>query len=227
MIRDGRQLLARIPLFAPFSPADLDALFSCAYERSMRAGETLFQRGDPGVSMMAILAGEVRIVLPNEDGQDQVLNVLTQGAVFGEIALFDGKPRSADAVAVTNGRLLVIERMATMRLMERDPGFAHRVVEIICARLRATIAQLDSMVFQDVAQRLATFLLQHCDDRGISRIDITQSALGRVVGSARETVNRRLRELETQGLIALSPGRITIIDRARLAALVPMTSPTA
>jgi CRP-like cAMP-binding protein len=227
MIRDGRQLLGRIPLFAPFRPADLDALFGCAYERSMRAGETLFQRGDPGVSMMAILAGEVRIVLPSEDGQDQVLNVLTQGAVFGEIALFDGKSRSADAVAVTNGRLLVIERAATLRLMEQDSGFAHRVVEIICARLRATIAQLDSMVFQDVNQRLVVYLLQRHDERGLARIDITQSALGRVVGSARETVNRRLRDLETQGLIALSPGRITILDRARLAALVASISPVA
>ncbi|MDD2876478.1 MAG: Crp/Fnr family transcriptional regulator [Acidiphilium sp.] len=220
MIRDGRRLLARIPLFAPFEPADLDALFSCAYDRSMHAGETLFQQGDPGISMMAILAGEVRIVLPSESGQDQVLNVLTQGSVFGEIALFDGKPRSADAVAATNGRLLVIERAATMRLMERDPGFAHRVVEIICARLRATIAQLDSMVFQDVTQRLAAYLLQRHDERGLARVDITQNALGRVVGSARETVNRRLRDLEGQGMIALSPGRITIIDRKSLAALV-------
>jgi CRP/FNR family cyclic AMP-dependent transcriptional regulator len=156
-----------------------------------------------------------------------VLNVLTQGAVFGEIALFDGKSRSADAVAVTNGRLLVIERAATLRLMEQDSGFAHRVVEIICARLRATIAQLDSMVFQDVNQRLIVYLLQRHDESGTPRIDITQSALGRVVGSARETVNRRLRELETGGLIALSPGRITIINRPRLAALVASLSPIA
>ncbi|WP_322784420.1 helix-turn-helix domain-containing protein [Acidiphilium sp. PA] len=63
--------------------------------------------------------------------------------------------------------------------------------------------------------------------RQLARIDITQSALGRVVGSARETVNRRLRDLEMQGLIALSPGRITILDRARLAALVSSISPVA
>lgn len=219
-MRDSRRVLGRIPLFAPFSAPDLDRLAECAFERSMRMGETLFQRGDPGVSMMAILAGEVRILIPNADGHDQVLNVLAAGAVFGEIALFDGKARSADAVAVTNGRLLVLERSAALRLMEQDPGFARRVIEIICARLRATIAQLDSMVFQDASQRLVVYLLQRYHDRGHPRIDITQSALGRVVGSARETVNRRLREMEAQGMIALSPGRITILDPARLAALV-------
>ncbi|MHB1305228.1 MAG: Crp/Fnr family transcriptional regulator [Acidiphilium sp.] len=217
---DRRRLLARIPLFAPFTDTDLDALLSCAHERPMRAGETLFQRGDPGVSMMAILAGEVRIVLPGVAGNDQDLNVLGPGAVFGEIALFDGKTRSADAVAATNGRLLVIERAATLRLMERDPAFARRVIEIVCLRLRATLAQLDSMVFQDVGQRIAAFLLQRHEERGLSHVDITQSALGRIVGSARETVNRRLRDLEAQGLIALSPGRIVIRDPARLTRLL-------
>lgn len=220
MSQDGRSLLGRIPLFAPFSAADLDTLFSCTYERPMRAGETLFQRGDPGVSMMAILAGEVRIVIPGEAGNDQDLNVLGQGAVFGEIALFDGKPRSADVVAATNGRLLVIERATILDLIGRNPDFARRVIETICLRLRATIAQLDSMVFQDVNHRIVAFLLQRYDERGNPRIDITQSALGRVVGSARETVNRRLRDLEAMGAVAISPGRVTITDRARLEALL-------
>jgi len=224
MIPDGRQMLGRIPLFAPFRGADLDALFACAYERLMKAGETLFQRGDPGLSMMVILSGEVQIALPSEAGATQILNMLRQGDVFGEIALFDGKPRSADAIAVTNGRLLVIERAATLRLMEQDTGFAHRVVEIICARLRATIAQLDSMVFQDVTQRLAAYLVQRQTECGRPRIDITQSALGQVVGSARETVNRRLRDFESQGLIALSPGRITIVDRRGLEQLIAPTA---
>ncbi len=217
---NGRQILAKIPLFAPFAPADLDALFGCAYERAMRTGETLFQRGDPGSSMLAILSGEVRIVLPNESGKDQVLNVLEAGAVFGEIALFDGKPRTADAVAATKGHLLVIERAAAQRLMERDPQFARRVLEIVCLRLRATIVQLESMLFQDVAQRICVYLMQRHAERGHTRIDVTQSALGQIVGSARETVNRRLRDLEAEGLIALSPGRITISDPARLKARV-------
>jgi len=190
----------------------------------MKSGETLFQRGDPGLSMMVILSGEVQIALPSEAGATQILNMLRQGDVFGEIALFDGKPRSADAIAVTNGRLLVIERAATLRLMEQDTGFAHRVVEIVCARLRATITQLDSMVFQDVTQRLAAYLVRRQTECGLPRIDITQSALGQVVGSARETVNRRLRDFESQGLIALSPGRITIVDRRGLEQLIAPTA---
>lgn len=220
MTTRGQQLLDRIPLFALFRPADRDALFACASERSMSSGEVLFQRGDPGVSMMAILSGEVQIMLSGASGDMQLLNVLVAGDVFGEIALFDGKPRSADAIAATNGRLLVIDRAATLRLMEQDSGFTLRVIEIICARLRDTIAQLDSMVFQDVMQRLIVHLLRRQDQRGSPKIDATQSALASVVGSARETVNRHLRDLELQGLIALSPGRIIILDRAGLLRLI-------
>lgn len=220
LTRNSRQLLARTPLFAAFAPKDLDMLFGCSFERPMHSGETLFQRGDPGLSMMAILAGEVRIVLPGVSGKDQVLNILPAGSVFGEIALFDGKPRSADAVAATNGRLLVIERAAALRLMERDPAFARRVLELVCLRLRATLAQLDSVLFQDVAQRICVYLLQRHAERGQTRIDVTQSALGQIVGSARETVNRRLRDMEAEGLIKISPGRITISDPHRLGQLV-------
>ncbi len=224
LIADGHQLLGRVPLFARLRPADLDALCVCAYERRMSSGETLFQRGDPGVSMMAILSGEVQIMLPAVSGDMQLLSVLVAGDVFGEIALFDGKPRSADAIAGTNGRLLVIDRAATLRLMEQDSGFTLRVIEIICARLRDTIAQLDSMLFQHVTQRLVVHLLKRQDERGSPRIDTTQSALGRLVGSARETVNRNLRDLELQGLIALSPGRIIILDRSGLLRLITQPS---
>ena len=225
MSLDGRRFLSQNPLFSQFQSADFDVLVACANEREMRVGETLFQRGDPGLSMMAVLVGKVQIALPAASGETQVLNVLGQGAVFGEIALFDGKLRSADATAATNGRLLVIERDAILRLMKRDSGFAGRIVETVCARLRATLAQLESMVFQDATQRLAAYLLHQAEEQGVPRIDITQSALGQVVGATRETVNRRLRELEVQGLIALTPGRVTIIDRYRLERLMMPVSP--
>ncbi len=219
-VRDARQFLARTDLFSSFSDHDFDVLLSCARERAMRRDEVLFQRGDPGVSMMVILAGEVRIILPGEQRDDQVLNRLSAGAVFGEIALFDGKPRSADAVAATNGRLLVIERSAMLQVLERDGAFARRVIEIVCLRLRATLSQLDALLFQDVQSRIIGHLAQLVEQRGIDRVDITQNELARVVGAARETVNRKLQEIEAAGLITLAPGRILIRDSARLRGLV-------
>jgi CRP-like cAMP-binding protein len=211
-----RALLGKAPLFAGFQAADLDLLLAQARERKMRRGEALIRAGDPGESMMVILAGEVRVMLADAEGRDQIINTLGAGAVFGEMALFDGRPRSADVVAATNGQLLVIERGPVKRLLESDPRFAAQVIDILCGRLRATLVQLDAMLFQDVATRLATSLLGFAQGAKPRRVDMTQAALGQAVGASREIVNKRLRAWEAEGILSLSPGRVVLLDEAAL-----------
>jgi CRP-like cAMP-binding protein len=216
ILANWRVLLGKSKLFAGFEADELDRLLAQARERKMRRGEVLLRAGDPGDSMMAILLGEVRIMLADAQGRDQIINTLGVGAVFGEMALFDGKPRSADVVAATNGRLLVIERGPVQALLASDPRFAARVIEILCGRLRDTLVQLDAMLFQDVATRLATSLLGFAHGAKPRRVDMTQAALGQAVGASREIVNKRLRAWEAEGIVELSPGRVFLLDEAAL-----------
>jgi CRP-like cAMP-binding protein len=215
-LANWRALLGRTKLFAGFEAGELDRFLAQARERKMRRGEVLLRAGDPGDSMMAILLGEVRIMLADAQGRDQIINTLGVGAVFGEMALFDGRPRSADVVAATNGRLLVIERGPVQALLASDPRFAARVIEILCGRLRDTLVQLDAMLFQDVATRLATSLLGFAHGARPRRVDMTQAALGQAVGASREIVNKRLRAWEAAGIVGLSPGRVLLLDEAAL-----------
>lgn len=214
---DRRDLLKRVPMFAGFSAGEIDWLIACTHEQRMQRGETLMRAGDAGLSIMVIILGEVRVILAGAAGREQIIKTLGPGSVFGEIALFDGKPRTADIIAATNGRLLTIERAAVQHLMERDPRFALRVVEVLCTRLRSTMVQLDALLFQDVTTRLATNLLSLAQGKPPRRLDITQAALGQLVGASREIVNKRLRALEVAGIVSLSPGRIVLLDEARLA----------
>jgi len=215
-MKRASDFLAGVPLFREFAPPDLNTLAGTASEREIHAGETLFQRGDPGASMMVVMKGEVRVELPDTSGANLVLHVLRTGDAFGELALFDGKPRSADAVAGTNGRLLVLERNAVLALMRKEPGFAIGVVAVLCERLRRTNAKLEAMRFRDAGQRICQVLLQQEEETGRRNIDITQAALAEIVGTTRETINRRLTEIEISGAIAREPGRITILDRGML-----------
>ncbi len=215
------RLLAKTPLFRGLEPRDLDALAARAQERPMRAGDVICRRGDPGASMFALLAGEVRIVLPGTDERDQVLRVMHSGDVFGEIALLDGGARTADAVAETNGRLLVVERRDLLQMLQEDPPLALRIISLLCERLRSTNLLLEAMLFHDAASRLASTLLMLADGRPGMRLDITQRVLGEMVGAARETVNKKLREWQGAGLLTLEPGRITVVDRAGLQRLAP------
>lgn len=215
------KVLARNPLFGALPAPEIEALAAFAAERAMRKDEVLFRRGDPGTGMMAVLAGQVRIVLPGAGGRDRVLKIIGTGELFGEIALLDGQPRTADAVAVTNGRLLVLERRDVMNRIRAAPDLGLRLIELLCERLRATNKHVEALVFQDIATRLATALLRLTNDHPRRLVDITQRELGELVDATRESVNKRLREWEEQGVVSLSPGRVTVLKPEALQAIIP------
>jgi len=219
------QVLSANKLFGGLPLPDLEALAARTQERPMRRGETLFRRGDPGSGMLAILAGEVRITLASAGGREQVLRILRPGEVFGEIALLDGRPRTADATALTNGRLLLLDRRDLLARLEADSGLALRIIGMLCDRLRTTSRQLETLLFHDISTRLADTLLHLASGRPTPRVDITQSALGEIVGATRETVNKKLREWELAGHVELTPGRVILRDARALAALLPDAPP--
>lgn len=103
-------LLRNHPIFGGFPPDLLERLSSHAIRRTVRGGATIFARGDPGTSLFAICFGTVRISSPSPRGRSAIFNLISEGAVIGEIALLDGLPRTADATAVTDCELMVIER---------------------------------------------------------------------------------------------------------------------
>ncbi len=225
-VKDGvlperARLLSKVPLFKGLRARDCEVLAAQTYERPMRAGEVIFRRDDPGASMLAIIAGEVRIVLPGADGRDQVIKLLRPGEVFGDIALLDGGPRTADAIAETNGRLLIVGRRDLLRILKDDDELALRIIVLLCERLRSTDRLLEMMLFHGTSARLASVILDLSSDRPGRRVDITQRALGEIVGAARETVNKKLREWQEQGAISLEPGRITVLDPASLERHLP------
>lgn len=215
------KILSGNPLFAALDRNDLETLAAFASERPMRKDETLFRRGDPGSFMIAVLQGEVRIVIPSAAGKDRIIRVMGAGEVLGEIALLDGAPRTADAIAVTNGRLLVLERRDVLPRLRQSPDLCIRVVELLCRRLRATSRQVEDLVFHDVATRLAAQLLELTANHPRHLVDITQKELGAMVNATRESVNKTLRGWEEQGIVALSPGRVTVKDPQRLTRFAP------
>ncbi len=215
------RVLGAVPLLASLSPANLGTLAQLARARTVASGEVLFRQGDPGETLLIVLAGELRASVYGPDGREQILRRLGQGDVVGEIALIDGRPRSADVRAVTRSRVLALERRAVLDELARDPAFALALLRLLCERLRATSAALEAMLFHDSGTRLAAVLLSLSGGREGARVDLTQAELGEIAGAARETVNKKLREWEKAGLIEITPGRVVVKALARLTALLP------
>jgi len=209
-------------LYPALGPAELAQFAASARRESYRAGEVIFRMGDPGLTMMIVEAGEVRISYPAPDGRTATLNELGRGAVFGEIALIDGGERSADAVAATNCTLIVFERRVFLDMLRESWPLTEAVLKLICARLRRADQRMADLAFSDLPHRLAKLLIARAKPtrRGSPpRVSDSQSALATLAGGSRENVNRWLRKWQREGMIAIAEGRIALLDRDGLARL--------
>ncbi|MDH3658613.1 MAG: Crp/Fnr family transcriptional regulator [Alphaproteobacteria bacterium] len=217
---DRRAILTQHFLLAQLDESALDRLLAVAGERGFGNGQVIFQKGDPGTSMMAVLSGRVRISAYSEDGREIILNIVEPGQLFGEIALLDGKERSADATAMGKTALLVLDRRDFLPFLERNPKIAVQLIEVLCSRLRRTSEMVESIAFLDFGARLARLLLQMSEHYGVETnagllidLKISQADLGNLIASTRESVNRQLSAWTQEGVIAIDHGKITILDR--------------
>jgi CRP-like cAMP-binding protein len=139
---DKRTMLRSHGLFGKLTPQHIDRLSSCIVTKTAKRGTNIFAKGGLGSRLWAIREGTVKISAPLVDGKDAVFDMLGKGDIFGEIALLDGNPRTADATAVTDCELYVIERRDFLPLMREDPEIALRLIEILCSRLRRPPSRL-------------------------------------------------------------------------------------
>ena len=223
-LKDARRLLGDCVLFRKLAPHERNALVARAHMRTFKAGDTIFLMGALHDSMIAVLNGEVRISMPSADGKEIVLAIVHAGEVFGEIAMLDGKPRSADATALTVCNLAVLNRRDVLDTLERNPTAWLGLVEVLCSRLRRTDQHLVELALLGLPVRLAKTLLRVVDAaraQVANRTDLrlSQYELANIVGAARESVNKCLHEWQRAGIIRIGKRVITIVDRAALEAL--------
>ena len=220
--RYGRRVLEQSPLFAQLDENSRHELISLAMPRSFGAGEPVCRVGDPGGSMMAVLAGTVRISMPTVKGKEVILADLRPGQLFGEIALLDGKPRSANATALTKCDVLVLERRNVIPFLERNPAACLQLMELLCARIRRSDERMADLAFFELPSRLAKVLLSYASEKTGAevRLSLSQTELAEMVGATRENVNRCLRDWHRRGIVKLKGGWTIILDTEKLRGLL-------
>jgi CRP/FNR family transcriptional regulator, cyclic AMP receptor protein len=210
----GRKLLEQCSLFASMEEHSRRELVALAHPRRYDAGEPICRLGDVGLSMMAVASGTVRISLPMAKGKEIILADLPTGELFGEIAMLDGRPRSADATALTKCELLVLERRHVIPFLEQNPSVCLKLMEMLCARIRHSDERMADIAFFDLPTRLAKVLLNYpAKTRDDTRLSLSQTELAEMAGGTRENVNRCLRDWQRRGIVE-SKGGWTIILKA-------------
>lgn len=182
-------------------------------------GAVLFRPGEAVKGYVIVLKGRVGVHLVGPSGRDILLYDVTPGAscIQSTLGLLGGEAYSAEAVAETDARLVLLPRAAFLELLDSDAAFRRLVFGAFARRMQATMHLLERVAFQRVDARLAGFLLSRADAAGA--IEATQQDIASAIGSAREVVSRRLEALGRRGWLAHERGRVTILDRDALRVL--------
>lgn len=154
VIREGtiEEVLSKVPAFANLAPRELKEVAAIVHKREYRSGEPVFYQGDPGLGMYIVKDGEVSIVIQGKDGNERELALFGDGDFFGELALLDESPRSANAVCKTECTLIGFFRPDLFELIEKNTTLGIKIVlklaEIVAQRLRHTDKELSKVKSQ-------------------------------------------------------------------------------
>src|SRR5262245_51576421 len=149
------EILRNHPVLGELPRASIQRLLASASRRRVRRGTTVFAKGDAGTQLIAVRSGRIKIAVSSPEGREAVLNVVHEGELFGEIALFDGRPRTAAAIAITDCELMSIDRRHFLPLVREQPDIAIKLIEILCARLRRSSEQYEGIMFLNLRARVA------------------------------------------------------------------------
>jgi CRP-like cAMP-binding protein len=215
------RLLSKCLLFQALGEEERHSLVARMRQRTFKAREPIFHVGAPGQSMLLILKGFVRVSLPGPKGKVMILADLCAGELLGEVALLDGKERSADAAALTNCTVAVLDRRDVVAFLDDRPRTCLKLLELMCARLRKSDERMAEIAFFELPARLAKVLLDRstASANGVAKLSLSQSELAGMINASRENVNRCLRDWQRRGIVSIDERWISILQRDTLSSI--------
>jgi CRP/FNR family cyclic AMP-dependent transcriptional regulator len=222
-VTDEEGVLRQAPLFNALDEDEARALRRQMTEVKLSRGEHLFNEGDDGDCLYVVLDGKMKLTRAAADGRENLLSVLGPGEMFGELSLFDPRPRTSTASAVTDAVLASLRHDALRPWLKERPEVSLHMLRALAQRLRRANDVTADLVFTDVPGRVAKNLLDLADRFGTEEADglhvhhdLTQEELAQLVGASRETVNKALADFAARGWLQISARSVLILDVERL-----------
>ena len=215
---DTSSFLRNVPLFECLSDEEIEALAKVTFTRTFGKDRVIILAEEEGDTLFIIQKGQVKVSIVSEEGREVILSLMGEGAVFGELSLLDGKPRSANVTATEETTLIMLRRADFVQLIYRVPQIATALLAELASRLRKTDRQIEGLALLDVTSRISETLLQLAGEQGketergvVIENRPTHQELANMSGTTRETVSRVLKRLENQGYISCKGRTITIL----------------
>lgn len=216
--------LRRNRLFGSLEEKDLCDLVSLGRMIHVEAETRLFEKGDPGEHLYAVLNGQIAVHTSSESGKTLIMAIYDPGDVLGEVALLDGQPRAASGSTLTPCDLFRLDRSAFIEFLEARPALCLRTMELLCGRVRNVCETIEDAVFRDAPRRLARRLLRLAENYGREvgdgririQLPLSQESLASMLGITREMVNKSLKNLKAAGVVTYVRGHLVLDDLDRI-----------
>jgi len=225
--QSSTELLRQVPLFSELSEPEVEQVAQVAVPRGFPRDTRVFYEGDPGDACYIIREGACRVTREHSDGRAITLATLGPGAIFGELAMFDGEKRSASVETTEDSQLLALPATDVRGLIRQHPEMGEKLVVALTRRLREANERISRQSFQTVPSRVAGVLNQLLAEEsksgagaGAVTIRLRQSDLAQLAGTSRESVSRFLATLERAGVVQVGRARVTVVEPERLDAYI-------
>jgi len=208
--------LSETILFAGLGDDALAKVVEAGQDLELRRGDVLFREGDDPDELFVVVSGRIAIANRSIDGRESMVALMEEGDLFGEMGLFDGRGRSAEARALESSVVTAVPYGPVRSLYQDDPTLLWRVVTMLTDRLRTMDVALADSVFLDVTGRTAKRLLDLAGEEEEFSLPITQEELAGMVGASRERVNKAISAFIRLGWIQQIDRTYRITNREQL-----------
>lgn len=203
----SRFCTSKIPLFEPLSLEEQKELISKALHLDYKRGETIFQEYDPADKILIIRYGKVKINRYSLEGKEYVLDILTEGDIYGEQNIFGGTAFEANAFALGACGVCLISLMDIQELILRKPEVGVKLLNVVGQKLSTANELVQLLSVNDAKARVAGFLLFRSNRIKGEMIELTRDDISAYINVRRETISRKLGELRKEGAVELEGNR--------------------
>ena len=202
------------------------AILSRALVRRLSDGDSLASRGTPAEEWCGVARGAVRVSSTSLSGKQVTLTYAEPGTWFGDIALFDGLPRTHDADAHGPTTMLAVRKADFRQLLAQHVELYDALLRLNCRRLRLMFDQFEDLNTRPLQARLAKQVLLLAKSYGIAQgeeirigLALAQEDLAQLLGASRQRVNQELKGFEREGAVRVEPARLVVLSRDKLLAI--------
>jgi len=226
--RRGRQpaikvqaFLANLPMFSEMSGQELDRVAAGTQVQHLGKGDVVFRTGDPCVGFHVVVYGQVKLGFTSPQGVEKVVEIVRPGQSFGEALMFLDKPYIVFAQALADSLLLHVAKRTVLEELERDPGFARRMLSGLSRKLHGLVRDVEAYTLRSGLERVIGYLLADAagaDGNGPAEVHLTpgKSVIASRLNMTPEHFSRILHELASAGLIEVNGRAVRIPDLERL-----------